>query len=209
MKVKLCGIRRTEDIEYVNEAMPDYIGYIFAESKRRVTPFEAAAFTRKLHPQIKTVGVFVNENIEKIIGITQIVKLDVIQLHGDEDAAYIEKLKENLPTIEIWKAVRVQSEQDILLANELPVEKLLLDAFSPSALGGTGSTADWAIIINSKAKITKPFFLAGGLAMYNIKNAIKSLAPFGVDISSGIETNGFKDRNKILAITSLIKEIKI
>lgn len=202
MKIKLCGIRRDEDVQYANEFLPDYIGFVFAESKRRITPRQAEILKSRLNIKIKTVGVFVNEPLSAMERYKNAV--DIIQLHGDEDESYILKLKEIFPKKEIWRAVRVRTAEDILSAEQLSADKLLLDSFSKDAYGGTGKTADWSVIKNTVIK--KPFFLAGGLNADNIEQAVSEVNPFGVDISGGIETNGFKDRGKISEIISIIRK---
>lgn len=205
IKLKLCGIRRTEDVDYLNEFPPDYAGFVFAESPRRVTLNQVRELSKKLLPQITKVGVFVNQPIETMREFS--AEISVFQLHGDEDEGYIEKLRKIIPQgCEIWKAVRVKSAEDILKANHLPVDKLLLDAFTNDSYGGTGKTANWDLIANTK--INKPFFAAGGITVGNLSEAARKLNPFGIDISSGIETEGIKDREKIKEITQTIRRFK-
>ena len=205
IKLKLCGIRRIEDIDYLNEFPPDYAGYVFAESPRRVTLNQVRELSKKLLPQITKVGVFVNQPIETMKDFS--AEISVFQLHGDEDEGYIEQLRKIIPQdCEIWKAVRVRSAEDILKANNLPVDKLLLDAFTKDSYGGTGKTANWELIANTK--INKPFFAAGGITAANLPEAAEKLKPFGIDISSGIETEGIKDRAKIKEITQIIRRFK-
>ncbi len=204
MIVKLCGIRRPEDIDYVNEYRPDYIGFVFAKSKRQVTAEYAAQLKAKLSPEIKAVGVFVNSTIEEVAQIQKIAGLDVIQLHGDEDNSYLQKLK-NVVKCSIWKAVRVKSSADIENADKLGADLLLLDAFSEDSYGGTGKTVDCNLINNAVFKT--PFLLAGGLDCDNVKNAVKTVSPDGVDISGGIETDGFKDENKIKKFIENVRSV--
>lgn len=209
MKIKICGIRRHQDIEYVNEFLPDYIGFIFAKSKRQITSTECLVLKKELDPSIKTVGVFVNESLEKVISTTLVANLDVIQLHGDETKEYILDLKnklKNSPSLKdtlVWKAIRVKGEKDIISGDKLPVDCLLLDSFSKQSYGGTGKTIDLDIIKSSTIK--NQFFLAGGLNIDNILNTLSEVSPYGVDISSGVETDGFKDRNKIEKIINCIR----
>lgn len=205
IKLKLCGIRRTEDVDYLNEFSPDYAGFVFAESPRRVTLNQVRELSKRLLPQIIKVGVFVNQPIETMRVFSS--EINVFQLHGDEDEGYIERLRKIIPQgCEIWKAVRVKSAEDILKADNLPVDKLLLDAFTKDSYGGTGKTANWDLIAN--IKINKPFFAAGGITVGNISEAAKKLKPFGIDISSGIETERIKDREKIKEITQIIRRFK-
>lgn len=209
MKIKICGIRRHQDIEYVNEFLPDYIGFIFAKSKRQITSTECLVLKKELDPSIKTVGVFVNESLEKVISTTLVANLDVIQLHGDETKEYILDLKNiltnstSLKDTLVWKAIRVKEKKDIISGDNLPVDCLLLDSFSKQAYGGTGKTIDLDIIKNSTIK--NQFFLAGGLNIDNILNTLSEVSPYGVDISSGVETDGFKDKNKIEKIINCIR----
>lgn len=196
MKIKLCGLRRPEDIMMANEFLPDYVGFVFAPGRRQVTPQQAAALRQRLDASIRTVGVLVNASVEDAAIAARTARLDVLQLHGDEDAEYTGRLKALLPGVEIWRAVRVRNVQSILQACVYPAERLVLDAFSPAAYGGTGKQADWATVTAAKPEITKPFFLAGGLCAQNIVQAAH-LGPEGLDVSSGVETDGCKDREKI------------
>ncbi len=203
MKIKFCGIRREEDALFLNEFPPDYAGFVFAPSRRRITPEQAAALRDILLPQIKTVGVFVNAPLEELARCTGVIS--VWQLHGDEDENYINELRDILPeNSEIWKAVRVRSADDITEAAALPADMLLLDAFSHDAAGGTGKTFDHSVI--EQADIGKPFFLAGGIDISNIGDIIGKISPHGIDISSGIETDGAKDRSKIEAIMNFLRK---
>lgn len=205
IKLKLCGIRRNEDVDYLNEFPPDYAGFVFAESPRRVTLKQVRELSKRLLPQITKVGVFVNQPIETMRDFSD--EISVFQLHGDEDEGYIEQLRKIIPRgCEIWKAVRVKSTEDILKANDLPVDKLLLDAFTKDSYGGTGKTANWDLIASTR--ISKPFFAAGGITVGNLSEAASKLNPFGIDISSGIETEGIKDREKIKEITQTIRRFK-
>ncbi len=201
MKVKFCGIRRPEDVEYANITRPDYIGFIFAPSKRYISPEDAAAISESLNPVIKKAGVFVNAEGSDIVHTADICGLDVIQLHGDEDAEMISYLRERTEC-EIWKAVRVKSSEDILNAEKLGADVLLLDSFSKEAYGGTGKVADWDVIRNTD--ISMPYFIAGGLTAENIPEALNSLSPYGFDISGGIETDGCKDLGKMQVIMTVL-----
>lgn len=206
-KIKFCGIRRLEDVTYMNEFMPNYVGFVFAKSKRQVSPITAMALGQELHPKIKRVGVFVNEPIETLLQTAKTAQLNVLQLHGDEDTNYITALKQALKDFqieyEIWKAIRVKDETTISAANELDVDKLLLDSFTPSAYGGSGKVANWKII--QQTKIKKPFFLAGGLNAQNIIDGIQTVHPYGVDLSGGIEVDGYKNREKIAEIMQQLR----
>ena len=199
--IKLCGMRRNEDIAYCNECMPDYIGFIFAESKRRVSSELAGQLRSELDPKIVTVGVTVNAHIEFFTEISG--SADIFQLHGNEDAEYISSLRKLFPEKEIWKAERIRSETDIDTLTELPADKFVLDAFSAEAYGGTGKKIDEKLLAYAKNKLSKPFFIAGGIDSSNIADIIKKFTPYGVDLSSGIETDGFKDGVKMLEIMKI------
>lgn len=203
MKIKLCGIKRPEDIISINEYKPDYIGFVFAGTKRRVTPQTAAVLAEKLSPEIKKVGVFVNEPPQNIEFAVKLANLDAVQLHGDEDEEYIKKIRSLLPKVEIWKAVRVKNEASVKNALKLSTDMLLFDSFSLGENGGTGKTANLELI--QSIKINRPYFLAGGLNCKNILSIIKKISPYGVDISSGIETGGVKDHRKIQQIMRILR----
>lgn len=201
-KIKICGMRRADDILYVNTYRPDYAGFILSEGFKRTVDMDTfCELESRLDKDIKRVGVFVNEPIENILK-NYADKLDVIQLHGDENEEYINKLRENCGC-EIWKAVRVKCPEDIEKADALPVHKLLIDSFSADRCGGTGKRVDLDVF--SQVKISKPFFLAGGLNKDNVCEAMERVKPYGVDFSSSVETDGFKDENKIKRIVGTIR----
>jgi len=199
-RIKICGLMRMQDIQAVNEALPDYIGFVFAASRRRITHEKAGEMKACLDPGIKTVGVFVNEDIENIVKLCNSHVIDMVQLHGDEDEGYIRKLKDRIPN-KIIKAVRVRNAGDIERATELSCDYLLLDAYNERMYGGSGETFDWAVI----PKIEKPFFLAGGINAGNVLQAIERYRPYCIDVSSGVETGGYKDACKIMDIVSRIR----
>lgn len=204
MKVKLCGLRRPEDIGYINEFKPDYAGFILSGGFKRSVGYEQfLTLESMLDKDIKRVGVFVNEPLESIAE-KYADKLDVIQLHGDEDKSYLQALK-NVVNCNIWKAVRVKEISDIENADGYGADMLLLDAFSPDSYGGTGKTADYSVI--KKAVFSTPFMLAGGLDCDNVENAVRTVSPDGVDISGGIETDGFKDRDKIRKFMKIVRSV--
>lgn len=206
LKIKLCGMRRPEDIEYINSFPPDYAGFILTSGFRRSIDKEAfLRLVSLLRGSISPVGVFVDEPIENVAEFAP--KLRVIQLHGSENEEYISRLRSLIPEgCEIWKAVRVKSQEDILKADRLPADKLLLDAFSENSVGGTGKTADWDLI--GKTRISKPFFAAGGITSANFREAAERLSPYGIDLSGGIETNGAKDLSKIREIMQIKAEFE-
>jgi len=201
-KIKICGLMREQDIDAVNTSLPDYIGFVFAGSKRRIDEGKAKVLKDCLNPSIKTVGVFVNEDIKNIIKLCNIDVIDLIQLHGDENEDYIRKLKDCVPN-KIIKAIRVRDQEDIKKAMEFSCDYLLLDTYQIGEYGGTGKAFDWSVI----PEISKPYFLAGGINSSNIEQAIKQCNPYCIDVSSGVETNGYKDPEKIKEIIAKIKQI--
>jgi phosphoribosylanthranilate isomerase len=188
MKIKICGLTRECDIGFVNEALPDYAGFVFAESKRKVTEDQALALKRGLNPSIKAVGVFANNDISFVISLLERGIIDIVQLHGYENDEYI--LSIDAPVI---KAVRIGERIDY------KVDYLLFD--NPRA--GSGKTFDWRLI----PKTLKPFFLAGGISIGNIDEAMK-INPFAIDVSSGVEIDGVKDREKIHEIVKRVKTLE-
>lgn len=193
MKIKLCGMYREEDIDYVNEALPDYIGFIvmFPKSHRNIDLQTALRLKKRLDPRIKSVAVSVNGDIEEFAEFANSGAADLLQLHGNETEEYIAKLR-RLTDVPIIKAVKVTCPEDIEKACGLGADYLLLDSGT-----GSGKMFDHSLI--NPDKISQPFFLAGGLTPDNLTEAAENLRPFGVDLSSGIETNKIKDREKIIA----------
>lgn len=201
ISVKFCGMRRTADIEYANECRPDYVGFILSEGfKRSVSIDDFLALEKGLDKGIKKVGVFVNESTQNILEIAE--HLDVIQLHGDENEDYIKDLQKDFSG-EIWKAVRAKSPEDIEWEQKKSCRRLLIDSFIENAYGGTGKRINTEIV--KSAKIEKPFFIAGGITAENIAEIVRDTKPYGVDISSGIETDGIKDLQKMKSIMEIIK----
>ena len=217
-KVKMCGISKVETIPAVVEAKPDYMGLVFAPSKRQVTVDQAKTLVEELHKQytkrynngaeqsnndeIKTVGIFVNETLDNLVTIATEVNLDAVQLHGDEDEAFIQSLKERT-NVEVWKAVQVRSVADAEKWIDSSADMLLFDAYHKDERGGTGEVFDWS----SLDEFERPFMLAGGIDSTNVARAIRTVRPYGIDISSGIETDGVKDDEKIKAFTNIVRTI--
>ena len=221
-KVKMCGISKVETIPAVVEAQPDYMGLVFAPSKRQVTVDQAKILVSELHKQyanrynrnviqwsndvvqefIKTVGIFVNETLDNLVTIATEVNLDAVQLHGDEDEAFIQSLKERT-NVEVWKAVQIRSSTDAAAWIDSSVDMLLFDAYHKDERGGTGEVFDWS----SLDEFERPFMLAGGIDSTNVARAIRTVRPYGIDISSGIETEGVKDDEKIKAFTNIVRTI--
>ena len=201
MKIKICGIRRIEDTEYLNQYSPDYAGFILSEPFwRYVPPEQMKSLTQNLDKKIQRVGVFVNPEIEQILHYAEY--LDIIQLHGEESAELIKLIRQEM-NLELWKAVRVRTPEEIQQADSLPVDKLILDSYSLASHGGTGTLAPWKLITEHKP--VKPFFLAGGISAENVTEAIEAVQPFGVDVSSSVETDKCKDRDKIRSFIQKIR----
>ena len=223
-KVKMCGISKVETIPAVVDAKPDYMGLVFAPSKRQVTVDQAKTLVEELHKQyanrynrdaeqygnqtlihqefIKTVGIFVNETLDNLVTIATEVNLDAVQLHGDEDEAFIQSLKERA-SVEVWKAVQIRSAADAEAWIDSSADMLLFDAYHKDERGGTGEVFDWS----SLDEFERPFMLAGGIDSTNVARAIRTVRPYGIDISSGIETEGVKDDEKIKAFTNIVRTI--
>ena len=221
-KVKMCGISKVETIPAVVEAKPDYMGLVFAPSKRQVTVDQAKILVSELHKQyanrynrnviqwsndvvqefIKTVGIFVNETLDNLVTIATEVNLDAVQLHGDEDEAFIQSLKERT-NVEVWKAIQIRSAADAEAWIDSNADMLLFDAYHKDERGGTGEVFDWSCL----DEFERPFMLAGGIDSTNVARAIRTVRPYGIDISSGIETEGVKDDEKIKAFTNIVRTI--
>lgn len=217
-KVKMCGISKVETIPAVVEAKPDYMGLVFAPSKRQVTVDQAKTLVEELHrgyaqkygsdtehdknDTIKTVGVFVNETVDNLVTIANEANLDAVQLHGDEDETFIQSLKERT-NVEVWKAIQIRTAADTEKWIDSSADMLLFDAYHKDERGGTGEVFDWS----SLDAFERPFMLAGGIDSTNVARAIRTVRPYGIDISSGIETNGMKDDKKITAFTKIVESI--
>lgn len=227
-KIKMCGLRKLEDIEAVNEWKPDYAGFVFApESRRYVTVEQAAELKDHLDPQIQTVGVFVDEAPERVAVLLNQGVIELAQLHGSEDEEYLVRLRE-LTHKPVIQAFRILSREDVVRAMKSSADEILLDSGA-----GTGSTFNWEILriesdydraIDAEkdgekpfctkrnrekslyAEETRPYFLAGGLNPQNVAEAIRRLHPYAVDVSSGIETDGSKDREKIAAFVTAVRK---
>lgn len=197
-RIKICGLFRLEDISFVNEAMPDFIGFVFAKSRRLVTAELAERMRSKLNPSIKAVGVFVDAPMEEVANQLKKGTIDIAQLHGNEDEEYIRQLKD-IAGCPIIKAVSVKCYDDVKIAQGSPADYLLLD----HGKGGTGEAFNW----NLAEDCQTPFFLAGGIHAGNVELAIKKLNPYAVDLSSGVETDGIKDKEKILEIVRRVRNV--
>lgn len=196
-KIKLCGLSRECDIEAVNELKPEYIGFILTSGFRRSVPVERVIELRKhLSEGIRVVGVFVDEPVEKIAELLNAGVIDLAQLHGKEDNAYIDRLRK-LANTTIIKAFKLNNQEDIDLVNACAADYVLLDSGT-----GCGQVFDWNLIHDIKL----PFFLAGGLHPGNVADAIKKVNPYAVDVSSGIETDGYKDREKMTEFVRTVRK---
>jgi len=202
MQVKICGLSREQDIDFVNEAKPDYIGFVFTESKRQISPVLAQYLRFRLVNNIIPVGIFVNSRIAEIAELYRNGIISIAQLHGDEDESYIASLKKTSGSKAITVIKVIKSEQltkETLSANANScADYLLIDSSA-----GSGKTFQWETL--KKLEFPKPWFLAGGIDIKNLKQAMV-YNPFAIDISSGAETDGIKDREKILQLVTTVKQ---
>ena len=201
VKIKICGLRRPEDIEAVNFFQPDYVGFIveFPKSFRSVTAEELNGLTAKLDKNITAVGVFVNAPEELPAQLLNEGIIGMAQLHGQEDEDYIRRLR-TLTDKPLIKAFSVRSEDDIKNAVKSSADYILLDQGS----GGTGKVFDWSLI----QEMNRPFFLAGGIGPDNLERAIQEIYPYAVDLSSSVETDRWKDPEKIRQVVDIVRRNK-
>ena len=198
MEIKLCGLTSEEDIKNANELLPEYIGFVFAnKSKRYISPENALKLKQKLLPRIKAVGVFVDEDVKTIADYLNSGIIDMAQLHGSEDEAYIKRLRV-LTDKPIIKAFKIKSRDDLHGVQESSADYILLDSGT-----GSGSVFDWDLI----KSIERQYFLAGGLNPQNVEEAIRTLRPFAIDVSSGIETDGHKDPVKMKEFVNTARSV--
>jgi phosphoribosylanthranilate isomerase len=207
MKIKICGLFREQDIDYVNEAVPDYACFVFAESKRRVSPAFAARLRRLLSDGIIPVGVFVNAPVGDITGLYRENIISIAQLHGTEDGEYIARLREAsaadgktpIPVIKTVKSARLEKNAPAVSGTDVSgADYYLVDSGA-----GSGTAFDWDLL--NSLKFDKPWFLAGGIGLDNIRRALE-FNPYALDISSGAETDGIKDREKIVQLISIVRK---
>ncbi len=195
-KIKICGLRSEEDISRVNELKPDYIGFVFVKGRRRyISPRDADLLRTKLDEKIQSVGVFVDAPIKEVAGLLEKGTVQMIQLHGCEDEDYVKRLKQ-LCDRPVIKAFVIRTSADVEKARTFPADYLLLDSGQ-----GTGETFDWSLLKG----MNRPFFLAGGLNPDNVIRAISDVHPYGVDVSSGVETDGRKDYDKMKAFIEMVR----
>ena len=197
-EIKICGLRRPQDILIANRYKPDFAGFIinFPKSHRSISEQEVKNLRQNLDKSIPAVGVFVNQPVDKVIKLLKNGTIDIAQLHGTEGADYIRRVQSETGQ-QVIKAFEVRSEDDIKKALESPADYLLLDQGK-----GGGETFDWSLITE---KIDRPWFLAGGLTVDNLQQAIDTVHPWGVDISSGVESNGVKDEEKVKEVVSIVR----
>ena len=201
-RIKLCGLTRPEDVAAANGLRPDYAGFVFAPSRRRVAEDTARGLIAQLDAAIVPVGVFVDEAPDTIARIARMCRLGVVQLHGSEGAAEISTLRALLPAeTAIWKALRVRDAASLAPLRDLTADRFLLDAWHPEQAGGTGEAFDWRIL----ADVSVPYLLAGGLHAGNVADAIRLVRPWGVDVSSGVETEGRKDPERMAAFMAAVR----
>ena len=199
VKIKICGLKRLEDIKIVNKYKPDFIGFVFADSKRKVTPNLARQMKQNLDDSIQSVGVFVDAAIDEILEIHEQGIIDMAQLHGSESKDYIGKLKKKSnDQLKIINAIEMDDEKDLLEYDNSTADYLLLDSGK-----GSGKTFDWRLI---RKDLKKEFFLAGGLNYQNISRAINEFDPYAIDLSSSVETNGYKDELKIKKVMEAMND---
>jgi phosphoribosylanthranilate isomerase len=199
-KVKICGLTREQDIEAVNLALPDYAGFVFAASRRQIDAATAARFRALLDRRVQAVGVFVDQPIEFVGDLYRQGIIELVQLHGDENASYTKSLQEEYgcPLI---KAIHVGAELPPLPEY---ADYLLFDSYSPDSRGGHGEAFNWQLL-SGFSDSGRPFFLAGGLNASNVAGAIDALKPFCVDVSSGVEKTGLKDKDRIIEFVNIVR----
>lgn len=197
VKIKICGLMRLEDIEIVNKYKPDYIGFVFADSKRKVSHEQASKMKDYLSSDIISVGVFVNADCEEILKLYNDGIIDMAQLHGDENEEYINYLKEKTNNeLKIIKAIEMSHDNDLFNYDDSQADFLLLDSGK-----GSGKTFDWSLI---RKDLKKEFFLAGGINSENVVQAIDEFSPYAIDLSSSLEVDGYKDEKKVKEIMEVI-----
>ena len=199
MKIKICGLSRREDVTYVNQTRPDWCGFVIdcPKSRRNVSGEQAAALRAELAPGIVPVGVFVDRPVDQVAGLLLDGTIAVAQLHGGEDEGYLAALRDAAPGCVLWRAFRVRSREDLVSAAASSADLVVLDNGA-----GTGQVFDWSLLKG----FPRPYLLAGGLTPDNLPQAA-ALGPFGVDLSSGVETDGKKDEAKILAAVAAARRV--
>jgi phosphoribosylanthranilate isomerase len=199
-EIKICGIKTEAEIETINGYPVDYIGFIFATSKRQITVEQGAVLRSKIKPGIKVVGVFVDPTYEDLLLTIKLCGLDIVQLHGSEPNELIQKI-----TIPVWKSIPIRDANSLEALESYPdCAGFLLDTYHKGATGGTGEVFNWNLIKDLNCE--KPIILAGGLSTQNIVEAIRTVRPQVVDLNSGLETNLIKDPVKVKALFEVLEE---
>jgi phosphoribosylanthranilate isomerase len=204
-KIKICGITNKIDALSASELGVDMIGFVFCKkSKRYVTPAMAEDIANQIPPSIEKVGVFVDEKREDVVRIAEDVELDILQFHGSETPEYCASFA---PDYKVIKAFRVASRADLKNVNNYNVDYCLFDTYRSGCIGGTGESFDWKIL--KDFEILKPMILSGGLNPENVGQAIQELSPFGVDVSSGVESApGKKDRELMKKFVANVRKVE-
>ena len=207
-KIKICGITNLEDAFASTNFGADSLGFNFyPKSKRYIKPEDAFEIIKKIPKEVKKVGVFVNSNLDEVLKISNFLGLDSIQLHGDETQTFVKKLRKQTGT-EIIKAFRVETRFEPTVTKKFDVDAVLLDGFHPKEFGGTGRKFNWDIA-NEVKRIFPKIYLAGGITPQNIKEALKTVFPYFIDICSGVEIKpGKKDPEKLKEVIFQVKKIK-
>lgn len=200
-KIKICGIKREDEVDLLNLFPVSYAGFIFAKSKRQVTIEQCISLSKKLNPNILRVGVFVNEPFDQLMKVINECELDVVQLHGDESVDYISGIP-----IEVWKTIPIKDTSSLnkIKTYEESVAAILFETFHEKLKGGTGKTFDWHLLEDLKLKQKVKVILAGGINPSNAKKAIDIVKPDILDVNSGLETDGYKTLEKV---KQLFKEL--
>ena len=202
-KIKICGLRTKQDIMVANELLLDYIGFVFAKSKRMVTDKEARELKKQLKKEIKAVGVFVDDSVEHIASLCEQNIIDVVQLHGSESEEYVKSLREKV-RVPVIRAIRVQWEESIKRYATMDADYILFDSFlKEGVFGGTGEQLKLSYL----PTLTRPTFLAGGMNESNIESIIKEFHPYAIDVSSSVETEGKKDPEKMRRIVRIVRKV--
>lgn len=213
IKIKICGLKTLEDVEKVNRYLPEYVGFVFADTRRFVTDEQALAMRQALDRRIQAVGVFVDEPIGHVISLCDRGVINVVQLHGEESEDYIREIKQKTDTVVI-KAAKVQSVEQISGRMSQEADYMLFDTYKKGTLGGTGERFPLEILEESLKKLraenrtVKPYFLAGGLDCDNVAGVVRQMECYAVDVSTGVETDGVKDENKIRQFIEIVRSVE-
>lgn len=199
-KIKICGLKQEEEIDFANQLKPEYVGLVFAKSGRQLHLEQAGGLLQNLNRGIRKVGVFVNMDKEEVAHIAKNCQLDVLQFHGDETPDYCKEFKQ-----EVWKAFSVKDEKSFTRIEQYAVDGYLLDTYVEGQVGGSGKAFPWKLVQN----LSRPKLLiaAGGLNADNVEEAIRIMKPHVVDVSSGVEVNGKKDYEKMKLFIKKVREI--